>query len=44
MKNWELSLGFYHGVLFGVRTYYSESYTTYVFYLPFIDVALNIDN
>lgn len=43
-RNWELSFGLYPGVLFGSRMYESEDFTTYVFYLPFIDVALIIEN
>ena len=40
--NWELSIGFYPGILFGMRTYEEETLTTYVFYLPFIDVAYEV--
>jgi hypothetical protein len=43
MRKWELTMGFYHGILFGSRVYYSEYYTTYVFYLPFVDLALCIE-
>ena len=39
---WSLSLGFYPGVLFGIRTYTEETQTTHVFYLPFIDLAIEI--
>lgn len=39
-KAWEVSIGFYPGILFGVRTYYTESLTTYVLYLPFVDIAI----
>jgi hypothetical protein len=38
-KNWEISIGLYPGILFGARTYYTEEFTTFVFYLPFIDFA-----
>ena len=41
-KTWELSFGTYPGILFGMRTYYAENATTYVAYLPFIDIALVI--
>jgi hypothetical protein len=41
-KEWELSAGFYPGILFGIRTYeYSDS-KLHVLYLPFVDVALEI--
>lgn len=39
---WSLSLGFYPGVLFGMRTYEEENQTTHVFYLPFVDLAIEI--
>lgn len=39
---WEISIGFYKGILFGIRTYESEGFNTHVFYLPFIDVAITI--
>ena len=41
-KNWSISLGFYPGILAGVRTYEEPEQTTYVIYIPFIDVALEI--
>jgi len=41
-KVWSLSLGFYPGVLIGMRTYEEEKQTTHVFYLPFIDLAIEI--
>ena len=43
-KNWSISLGIYSGILFGFRAYVEKCYTTYVFYLPFVDIALEIDN
>ena len=42
IKNWMVELGFYPGILLGIRTYEEEKFTTYVIYLPFIDVALEI--
>ncbi len=41
--NWSLSLGFYPGILFGCRAYEEES-VTYVFYIPFVDIALELPN
>ena len=38
--NWSLSVGFYPGILFGIRSYNEKEQTTHVFYLPFVDVAL----
>jgi hypothetical protein len=41
-KSWELSIGVYPGILFGIITYeYAES-KLHVLYIPFIDVALEI--
>ena len=40
--NWSLSIGFYPGLLFGCRAYEEKDRLTYVFYLPFIDVALEL--
>lgn len=41
-KEWELSLGVYPGVLFGIRTYEYEDSKLHVLYVPFIDIALEI--
>ena len=42
-KGWALSIGFYPGVLIGARSYHAEEMTSHVFYLPFIDVAFQIE-
>lgn len=44
MKNWELHLGLYPGVLIGVRTYEypHNEFKDHVLYLPFVDVCLTI--
>ena len=42
IKNWSLSVGFYPGVLFGIRSYNEEKQDTHVMYIPFIDIALEI--
>ena len=39
---WAVSFGFYPGILFGMRTYDEEKQTTHVFYLPFVDLAIEI--
>ena len=39
---WAISLGFYPGILFGMRTYEEDNQTTHVFYLPFVDLAIEI--
>mgnify|MGYP000386111023 CR=1 FL=1 len=43
-KNWSMSLGFYPGIVFGMRTYVEPKQTSYVIYIPFIDLALEIYN
>ena len=40
--NWSLSVGFYPGLLFGCRAYEEKDRLTYVFYLPFVDIALEL--
>ena len=42
-KYWSITLGLYPGLLFGFRTYEEPEYDTHVFYLPFIDIALEIE-
>jgi len=44
MNNWNLSLGFYPGLLLGFRTYEEDDRTVYVLYLPIIDLALEVEN
>ena len=41
-KNWSISLGFYPGILAGMRTYDEPEQNSYVFYIPFVDVALEV--
>ena len=41
---WSISLGFYPGILFGMRSYIEENQTAHVFYLPFIDIAIEFYN
>lgn len=43
-KYWSLTIGFYPGILFGFRTYEEKDFNTHVLYLPFLDIALEIDN
>ena len=43
-KSWSLSLGFYPGILLGIRSYDEDKQTTHVLYIPFIDLALEIYN
>jgi len=41
-KNWELTLGFYPGVIIGIRSYNHEDSVQHVMYLPFVDMCLEI--
>lgn len=43
-KYWSITIGFYPGILFGFRTYQEKDFSTHVLYLPFVDIALEIDN
>lgn len=43
-KMWAIEIGLYPGILFGVRTYKAEFDTTHVLYLPFVDLALIVEN
>jgi len=40
--NWEFSVGFYPGVLFGIRTYTERNKQNHVMYLPLVDFCLTI--
>jgi len=40
MRNWQIEIGIYPGILFGVRTYENESTTEHVLYLPIIEFIL----
>ncbi len=42
MKKWNLSIGFYPGILLGIRTYKLENVVNHVFYLPLIDLCITI--
>ncbi len=39
---YSIEIGFYPGILFGIRTYDEPEQITYVFYIPFVDLALEI--
>ena len=41
-NNWELSFGFYPGILLGFRTYAEVNKSNHVLYLPFVDICLAI--
>ena len=39
---WSIEVGFYPGMLIGIRTYPEPDQTTHVLYLPFVDLALTV--
>ena len=39
---WSIEVGFYPGMLIGIRTYPEPEQTTHVLYLPFVDLALTV--
>jgi len=41
-KSWELTIGFYPGILIGMRSYPHTGSTQHVFYLPFVDICLEV--
>ena len=44
MREWDLSIGFYPGILIGMRTYSNKNGVSHVFYLPLIDLCINVYN
>lgn len=43
MKSWEISIGFYPGILLGIRSYVEKDFVQHVLYLPLVDICLEID-
>lgn len=43
IKDWELSIGTYPGIMLGFRTYKEVERTNHVLYIPFVDVCLTIN-
>jgi len=41
--NWWLSVGLYPGIVIGIRSYDQPLTVIHVLYLPFIDIALEIE-
>ena len=39
---WSIEIGFYPGILFGIRSYPEEDQTTHVLYIPLVDIALTV--
>ena len=43
VPNWSLSIGLYHGIVVGIRSYPEKDYVQHVLYLPFVDICLEIE-
>lgn len=43
-KDWKVQIGLYPGIVFGFRSYDNPNNRIHVLYLPFIDIALIIQN
>lgn len=44
MRDWDMSIGLYPGILIGLRTYRGINKVSHVFYLPLIDLCIDIYN
>ena len=42
-SNWELSFGFYPGIIVGFRSYQEKKKTNHVIYLPFMEACLTVN-
>ena len=40
MRNWQLEVGIYPGILVGARTYQNDNNNEWVIYLPFFELIL----
>ena len=43
-KSWSIEIGFYPGILFGLRSYNEPKQTAHVLYIPFVDLAFTTYN
>jgi len=42
MSGWQLEIGLYPGILFGIRSYPETKFTEHVLYLPLVELILTI--
>jgi hypothetical protein len=42
-SNWELSFGFYPGIIVGFRSYQEKKKKNKIIYLPFMDACLTVN-
>ena len=40
--SWELTVGFYPGIIVGFRSYEQDDRNNHVLYIPFIDICLTV--
>ena len=40
--HWEIHIGYYPGILFGIRSYKMKGYDDHVLYLPLVDFCLTV--
>ena len=40
--SWEITIGFYPGIVVGFRSYEGNDRNNHVLYLPFIDICLTV--
>ena len=43
-KEWEISFGFYPGILLGFRTYNEKNKSNHVLYIPLMDICFTVHN
>ena len=43
-SSWSMALGTYPGILFEARSYHGPTHTQHVLYLPFVDIAIEIEH
>lgn len=43
-RGWAISLGMYPGFLIGMRTYRADDIISHVIYVPFFDIAIQLEN
>ena len=42
MKNWQLEIGLYPGILVGIRSYEQTNFKEHVLYMPFVELILTV--
>jgi hypothetical protein len=42
VAGWQLTIGTYQGICFGIRSYPEQTKTDHVLYIPFLDLCLTV--